>query len=155
MTHEQMISVLVQQQAITEEQRDTLSDLNVLTADKSSASRASIAEPFGLHEIDLLSDASPTTCDAPPSGSTSPRPRTTRRALRICRPVTLGTTSCCRWRSKTEGRVLCCTTEETLPTAVAFLLRSVEVPFRIVIADVRPLEQYIAEQYHYEGIDAA
>ncbi|MEM9884193.1 MAG: hypothetical protein AAF800_14870 [Planctomycetota bacterium] len=52
-----------------------------------------------------------------------------------------------------EGHLVCATTEETLDTALAFMLRSLAVPFDVVIADVRPLEQFIAERYHYEGVE--
>ncbi|MEM8739148.1 MAG: hypothetical protein AAGG38_11830 [Planctomycetota bacterium] len=52
-----------------------------------------------------------------------------------------------------DGHLLCCTTVETLPTAIARLLNTLSVPFRLVVADIRPLEQYIAEQYRYEGVE--
>lgn len=52
-----------------------------------------------------------------------------------------------------DGHLLCATTEENLSAALAFLLNTLAIPFRVVLAEVRPLEQYIAEQYHYEGVD--
>ena len=52
-----------------------------------------------------------------------------------------------------DRELICATTVETLPTAIAFLQRRVSVPFRFVLADLRLLEQYIAEQYDYEGVD--
>ena len=52
-----------------------------------------------------------------------------------------------------ERELICATTVEGLPTAIAFLQRRVSVAFRFVLADLRLLEQYIAEQYDYEGVD--
>ena len=55
--------------------------------------------------------------------------------------------------TETDGTLVCCTTRETLPSTLGFLYRRLKVPFRIVLADIAPLEQYIAEQYHYEGVE--
>ncbi len=52
-----------------------------------------------------------------------------------------------------DGTLLCCTTRETLPTSLGHLYRKIAGAFRIVLADIGPLEMYIAEQYRYEGID--
>ncbi len=56
-----------------------------------------------------------------------------------------------------DGTLLCVTTTDTLSITVAFLLNHTSQPFRLQLADVGPLEQYIAERYHYEGVmtDAA
>ncbi len=56
---------------------------------------------------------------------------------------------------ESDGRLLCCTTDETLAAALGYLLRNLTVPFRLVLSNARSLEQFIAEQYHYEGIEAA
>lgn len=52
-----------------------------------------------------------------------------------------------------EGELLCATTEETAATALAMLHRTLEVPYRLVISEIRLLEQFIAERYAYEGVD--
>ena len=52
-----------------------------------------------------------------------------------------------------DGTLVCCTTRETLITSLEFLYQKLELPFRVVLSDIGPLEQYIAEQYHYEGIE--
>ena len=54
-----------------------------------------------------------------------------------------------------DGELLCATTEETLPSALKLIQRRAAVPFRFVIAEIRPLEQFIAERYHYEGVEVA
>lgn len=51
------------------------------------------------------------------------------------------------------GTVVCATTQETLPNAIELIQRSVPLPFRFAIADIRLLEQFIAERYHYEGVE--
>ncbi len=52
-----------------------------------------------------------------------------------------------------DRELICVTTVESLPTAIAFLQRKLSVPFRFVLADLRLLEQFIAEQYDYEGVE--
>ncbi len=49
--------------------------------------------------------------------------------------------------------LLCATTVETLPQAISIMQHAVDIPFRFVVTEIRPLEQFIAEQYNYEGID--
>jgi hypothetical protein len=51
------------------------------------------------------------------------------------------------------GELICCTTEQSISSALACLLSHVQLPFTLVLADVAPLEMYIAEQYHYEGVE--
>lgn len=51
-------------------------------------------------------------------------------------------------------QLICATTVETLPSAIGLLETAIDVPFDIVLAEIRPLEQFIAERYDYEGIDA-
>ena len=53
-----------------------------------------------------------------------------------------------------EGdELLCATTMETLPNAIELIQRAVAEPFRLAIVDIRLLEQFIAERYHFEGIE--
>ena len=52
-----------------------------------------------------------------------------------------------------SGELVAATTYETLPAAIGLLQRRVPRPFRLVLADVQPLEQFIAERYAYEGVE--
>ncbi|MEM6749658.1 MAG: hypothetical protein AAF612_04220 [Planctomycetota bacterium] len=52
-----------------------------------------------------------------------------------------------------HGELVCATTQETYHTALNLLSRAYDGPTRLVIAGVRILEQFIAEQYGYEGVD--
>jgi len=54
-----------------------------------------------------------------------------------------------------SGELVCATTVETLASAIELLERRIDRPFRLVITDVAPLEQFIAERYAFEGIDLA
>lgn len=54
-----------------------------------------------------------------------------------------------------DRELVCATATETLPEAIAMLQRKVAEPFRLVFAELRPLEQFIAERYDYEGFDLA
>lgn len=151
MTHEQMTTVLVQRNILTEAQRSSLLDPAVAPSDNRCFLEHA-AEQFGLHEVDLLD-------------ALSKHLRESSAEVRLSQTVT--DTAVLDYLSardawdyvilplaiEPDGHLLCCTTEETLSTAVAFLMRTLAVPFRFVLADVRPLEQYIAEQYHYEGVD--
>ena len=49
--------------------------------------------------------------------------------------------------------LICATTVETLPQAIGLMQRAVDMPFKFVVTEIRPLEQFIAEQYDYEGVD--
>lgn len=51
------------------------------------------------------------------------------------------------------GVLVCATTVETLPNAIELIQREVPNPFRFVIADIRLLEQFIAERYDFEGVE--
>ena len=53
------------------------------------------------------------------------------------------------------GELVCATTEETLPQALALMHHRVDVPVRFVISEIRLLEQFIAERYGYEGVELA
>jgi hypothetical protein len=53
-----------------------------------------------------------------------------------------------------EGEELvCATTAETLPSALSLAQAELKVPFRFVLSSVRPLEQFIAERYEFEGVE--
>ena len=54
---------------------------------------------------------------------------------------------------KEAGELVCATTEETLPSAIALPQQTYEGPFRFVLAPLRPMEQFIAERYGYEGVE--
>ena len=54
---------------------------------------------------------------------------------------------------QSDGTLLICTTEETLGASLTFLLKTLEVPFELVLSDIQAVEQYVAEQYRYEGLD--
>ena len=149
MTHEQMTSVLVQQNLISQEQRTAvLSDPGV-TSDTRCFLEHAAKE---LDESELL-------------GGLIEHTRKTATAVKLTQtahdPAALEYI-CARdaWdflilplAVEPDGHLLCCTTSETLGTALAYLTRTLAIPFRVVITDIRPLEQYIAEQYHYEGVD--
>lgn len=51
------------------------------------------------------------------------------------------------------GELLCATTVETLSNAIELIQRAVPQPFRFAFVDIRLLEQFIAERYHFEGIE--
>ncbi|MGB0767354.1 MAG: hypothetical protein ACPGYV_06555 [Phycisphaeraceae bacterium] len=55
-----------------------------------------------------------------------------------------------RW---VDGELLCATTVETLPTAIELLQQTLDCPFHFVIAEMRPLEEFIASLYAYEGVE--
>jgi len=52
-----------------------------------------------------------------------------------------------------DGELVAATTPACLNDAVAALQRAVDQPFRLVLAETRPLEQFIAEAYGFEGVD--
>ena len=54
-----------------------------------------------------------------------------------------------------QGRLICATTRETAAGAAALLGRNLSTPFDFVIAEAHLLEQFIAEQYEYEGVEIA
>lgn len=55
-----------------------------------------------------------------------------------------------RWE---DGELLCATTVETLPAAIELLQARLAHPFHFVIAEMRPLEEFIACLYAYEGVE--
>ncbi len=55
-----------------------------------------------------------------------------------------------RWE---DGELLCATTVETLPVAIELLQAKLDCPFHFVIAEMRPLEEFIASLYAYEGVE--
>ena len=52
-----------------------------------------------------------------------------------------------------DGSLLCCTTRETLPASLGYLYRHLAVAFNVVLAEMTPLEMFIAERYRYEGVE--
>lgn len=52
-----------------------------------------------------------------------------------------------------DGTLVCATTDETLASAIELVQSNIPMPFRFVIADIRLLEQFIAEKYHFEGVE--
>lgn len=153
MSPEQMTAVLVAQQQLTEPQRQTLLDRIQATSDNVDL-LALAHEQFGVNELNLLTVLAKhlqKSCEHVQLCETAHEAEAlTHVAARdawdyLILPLQI----------QDDGTLVCCTTEETLATALAYLMRTLSVPFDVVIADVGPLEQYIAEQYHYEGIDAA
>ena len=55
-----------------------------------------------------------------------------------------------RWEG---GELLCATTVETLPGAIELLQQKLDCPFHFAIAEMRPLEEFIASLYAYEGVE--
>ena len=55
-----------------------------------------------------------------------------------------------RWE---DGELLCATTIETLPAAIELLQARLDCPYQFVIAEMRPLEEFIASLYEYEGVE--
>lgn len=55
-----------------------------------------------------------------------------------------------RWEG---GELLCATTVETLPGAIELLQQKLDCPFHFSIAEMRPLEEFIASLYAYEGVE--
>lgn len=153
MTPEQMTAVLVAQHQLTEDQRTALLDQLHATSDK--VSLIDLAhEQFGTNELDLLDALAKhlqKNADHVKLSQTPHEPG----ALTYVPARDAWDYLILPLELEPDGSLLCCTTEETLPTALAYLMRSLNVPFHVVTADVRPLEQYIAEQYHYEGVDDA
>jgi len=151
MTHEQMTTVLVEQELLTEPQRAAVLSSSATPSDNQCFLEHT-AELFGLNEVDLLDALTKHLRGSAPEVKLSQTAHD-RAALEYL-------SACDAWdylilplAVEPDGHLLCCTTAETLSTALAFLMRTLAVPFRVVIADVRPLEQYIAEQYHYEGVE--
>lgn len=52
-----------------------------------------------------------------------------------------------------EGELLCATTIETLPAAIDLLQAKLDHPYHFAIAEMRPLEEFIASLYAYEGVE--
>lgn len=52
-----------------------------------------------------------------------------------------------------RGELLCATTVETLPAAIELLQVKLDCPFHFAIAEMRPLEEFIASLYAYEGVE--
>lgn len=55
-----------------------------------------------------------------------------------------------RWE---DGELLCATTVETLPGAIELLQQKLDCTFHFAIAEMRPLEEFIASLYAYEGVE--
>jgi len=55
-----------------------------------------------------------------------------------------------RWE---DGELLCATTIETLSAAIDLLQTQLECGFHFTIAEMRPLEEFIANLYAYEGVE--
>lgn len=51
------------------------------------------------------------------------------------------------------GELVCATTEETLPEAISLMQQEAYCNVRFVITEIRPLEDFIAERYAYEGVE--
>ncbi|MEM1028676.1 MAG: hypothetical protein AAGJ38_11380 [Planctomycetota bacterium] len=151
MTHEQMTNVLVQQSLLTEEQQALVLDSSATPSDNQCFLEHT-AEQFGLHEIDLL-DALTKHMRHTAAEVKLTQTAHDPQALEYLAARDAWDYLVLPLAVEPDGHLLCCTTTETLSTALAFLMRTLAVPFRIVLTDVRPLEQYIAEQYHYEGVD--
>lgn len=153
MTPEQMTSVLVAQHQLTESQRDAL--LGQLHDASDKISLLDLAhEQFGVNELDLLDALTKHLQSSTDHVKLSQTPHEPA-ALTYVPARDAWDYLILPLELEPDGSLLCCTTEETLGTALAYLMRSLDVPFHVVISDVRPLEQYIAEQYHYEGVDDA
>lgn len=151
MTHEQMTTVLVEQQLLTQDQREAVLQSSATPSDNQCFLEYT-AEQCGLHEVDLLDALGKHLRQAAPHvklAQTAHDPA----ALAYLSPRDAWDYLILPLAVEPDGHLLCCTTPETLSTALAFLMRTIAVPFRIVFTDVRPLEQFIAEQYHYEGVD--
>lgn len=54
-----------------------------------------------------------------------------------------------------DGELLCATTVETLPAAIELLSEKLDLPYRFALAEMRPIEEFIANMYAYEGVDVA
>ncbi len=52
-----------------------------------------------------------------------------------------------------RGTHVFATTVETLTNAIELIQERIASPFRVVLTEVRPLEQFIAERYGYEGVE--
>lgn len=52
-----------------------------------------------------------------------------------------------------DDELVCATTEETAAMALAMLHHTLDMRFRLVISEIRLLEQFIAERYAFEGVD--
>ncbi|MFN3168920.1 MAG: hypothetical protein ACE37H_17870 [Phycisphaeraceae bacterium] len=55
-----------------------------------------------------------------------------------------------RWE---DGELLVATTIETLPAAIELLQAKLDCPYHFAIAEMRPLEEFIASLYAYEGVE--
>ena len=148
MTYEQATAVLVQRQLLSrDDRRSLLSELAELGGDLLSA----VAQRSGDAARVQRALAEAVLQDAP----------RVRLFSAVHDPAALGYLSARdAWdhlvlplQVEPDGTVVCCTTRETLPTTLAFLYARLDAPFRIVLADLGPLELYIAEQYGYEGVE--
>ncbi len=52
-----------------------------------------------------------------------------------------------------DGELLCATTVETLPAAIELLQARLDCPYHFAIAEMRPIEEFIASLYAYEGVE--
>lgn len=51
-----------------------------------------------------------------------------------------------------QGKLVCATTWETMESAADLLAMTCELPVKLLLCEARPIEQYIAELYDYEGL---
>ncbi len=54
---------------------------------------------------------------------------------------------------KANGELVCATAEETLSAAIDLMETATDQSYRFVLAEMRPLEQFIAERYSFEGVN--
>ncbi|MEM9418768.1 MAG: hypothetical protein AAGA25_06865 [Planctomycetota bacterium] len=151
MTHEQITSVLVEENLLTQDQRTAVLTAPGVTSDNQCFLEHA-AKHLNLDEVELLGGLIEHTRRNATEVKLTQTAHDPAALEYICArdawdylilPLAIEPT----------GHLLCCTTSETLGTALAYLTRTLAIPFSIVITDIRPLELYIAEQYHYEGVD--
>ena len=52
-----------------------------------------------------------------------------------------------------DGELLCATTVETLSSAIQLLQEKLDEPYHFALVEMRPIEEFIASMYAYEGVD--
>jgi len=52
-----------------------------------------------------------------------------------------------------DGGLLCATTVETLSSAIQLLQEKLDEPYHFALVEMRPIEEFIASMYAYEGVD--
>ncbi|MFP4144879.1 MAG: hypothetical protein ACLFV3_07010 [Phycisphaeraceae bacterium] len=147
MQHDRLASVLLEKNLLSQDQARELLDR---TGSRPSQFGQVAAELVGLSEHDLWTRLADATLDRWPLTSLIFE-RFDYDCLDELTPETAWDNLVLPLRREND-ELVCATTEETLADAMRLTQGR---PVSFVICEMRPLEQFIAERYSYEGVDLA